>query len=47
MRASDLLLNRFDEELRHLWGAQLIPRESGFASWHDEEAKGMREIVDR
>ena len=46
MRCSDLLLDWLDEELRDLWGPELVPGEGGLTSWYNEEAKGMGKVVD-
>lgn len=46
MRAADLLLYGLDEELRDLWGPQLLPREGRLATLHDEEADGVGDSVD-
>lgn len=47
MGGTDLLLDWLDEELRYLGRPELVPRKCSLASWHDEEANGMREIIDR
>jgi hypothetical protein len=42
----DLLLDGLDEELRDLRGAQLVPGERCLAPLDDEDANGVRRVVD-